>query len=78
MIVKGLVSAINTEKKTVDVILPEYSNIVTRPLKVYGENFIEKLKVNDFVMVVVFNDDFNDCMVLPPPSNIPDGDNISY
>lgn len=63
MIIKGIVSAINLEDKTASVILPEY-NVVTRPIKAYHEDIFTALKVDDFVLVVVFNDDFNDCMIL--------------
>lgn len=63
MIVKGLVSAIDTTTKKVSVILPEY-DVVTRPIKAYREDIINTLKVNDLVLVVVFNNDFNDCMIL--------------
>ena len=64
MIVKGIVSAIDLDAKTVSVILPEYNNITTRPIKAYREEIISSLKVNDFVLVAIFNEDFNDCMVL--------------
>ena len=64
MIVKGIVSAINTDAKTISVILPEYNNVVTRPIKAYREEIFSTLKVNDLVLVAIFNDDFNDCMVL--------------
>ena len=64
MIIKGVVSAVDATNKTVDVILPEYDNVVTRPFKCYREGVLETLKVNDFVLVVVFNDDLNDCMIL--------------
>lgn len=64
MIVKGLVSAIDAEAKTISVILPEYNNAVTRPIKAYREEIFNSLKINDFVLVIVFNNDFNDCMVL--------------
>lgn len=63
MIVKGIVSAINTEDETISVILPEYG-IVTRPIKAYRKDILATLKVDDFVLVVVFNNDFNDCMIL--------------
>lgn len=66
MIVKGIVSAIDVEANTVDVILPEYGGIVTRPTKLYGMQTVRHLNVNEFVMVVVFNNDFNDCMILMP------------
>lgn len=63
MIVKGIVSAVNTEAQTVDVILPEYGGIVTRPIKSYRTE-ISSLKVNDFVLVIAFNEDLNDCIIL--------------
>lgn len=69
MIVKGIVSAIDTEAKAISVILPEYNNVVTRPIKVYQDNFFDSLKVNDFVLVAVFNNDFNDCIVINSKSN---------
>lgn len=79
MIVKGIVSAIYNDDKTLSVILPEY-NVVTRPIKVYQEDIIDTLKVDDFVLVVVFNDDFNDCMVLgnSASAKYPNGDKVSY
>lgn len=64
MIVKGIVSSIDPEAKTVDIILPEYDNVVSRPFKCYRENALDTLKVNDFVLVVVFNNDLNDCIIL--------------
>ena len=64
MIVKGIVSAIDTEAETLSVILPEYGDIVTRPIKAYPPDRIHALGVNDIVLVVVFNNDFNDLMVL--------------
>ena len=64
MLVKGIVSSIDTDANTIDVILPEYNNVVVRPLKIYREEIINTLKVNDFVVVAVFNDDFNDCIIL--------------
>lgn len=82
MIVKGIVSSIKGD--FVDVILPEYDNIVVTASKVYRKDVViekcscssctgghgceeeiaKKLKVNDFVLVIVFNDDFNDCIII--------------
>lgn len=62
MIIKGIVSAIKGEK--VEVILPEYDNAVTRALPVYGGLKSGELNVSDFVLVMPFNDDFNDAIVL--------------
>ena len=64
MIVKGIVSAIYADEKKISIILPEYNNIVTRPIKVYREDILKTVNINDFVLVVIFNEDFNDCMVL--------------
>lgn len=69
MIIKGIVSAIYNEDKTVSVILPEYG-VVTRPIKVYQDNSFASLKVDDFVLVVVFNNDFNDCLIINSVSDI--------
>lgn len=81
MLVKGVVSAIDLEAKTIAVILPEYDNIVTRPLKAYGEDIVSTLKVNDLVLVAVFNNDFNDCMIIMPfttnASSTDSGDSIT-
>lgn len=60
MIVKGIVSAVNSEAQTIDVILPEYGGIVTKPIKVYGKSDVSSLNINDFVLVVFFNDNFSD------------------
>lgn len=62
MLVKGIVSAVKDNK--ISVILPEYSHVTTGYLPVYATNGIEKVKVNDFVLVNFFNDDFNDGIVL--------------
>lgn len=64
MLVKGIVSAVNSEAQTASIILPEYGNIVTRPIKAYRPDIFQTLKVNDFVILAVFNNDFNDCMIL--------------
>lgn len=63
MMIKGIVSAIYYKDKKIAVILPEFNNVVTKPLPVYAES-ISDFKVNDFVIVNVFNDDFNDGIVL--------------
>lgn len=77
MIIKGIVSAINNDDKTASIILPEYG-VVTRPIKAYPEDAVLTLNVDDFVLIAVFNNDFNDCMILPTQTGFLDGDNISY
>lgn len=68
MIVKGIVSAIYAEEKKLSVILPEHDNITTNPLPIYGNPDMDDYAVNDFVMVVAFNNDFTDGMVLAESS----------
>ena len=64
MIVKGIVSAIYSDEMKVSVILPEYNNITTNPLPIYGKPDMKEFAVNDFVVVLVFNNNFNDAMVM--------------
>ena len=64
MIVKGIVSAIYKDTNKVSVILPEYDNMTTQPLSVYGNQNMNDIAVNDFVLVNVFNDDFTDAIVI--------------
>lgn len=64
MIVKGIVSAIYENQKKLSVILPEYDNMTTPPLDIYGTANMSSYNINDFVLVVVFNNDFTDAMVL--------------
>lgn len=64
MIVKGIVSAIYTQEKKLSVILPEHDNITTNPLPIYGNPNMSDYSINDFVMVVAFNDDLTDGIVL--------------
>lgn len=68
MIVKGIVSAIYEEEKRLSVILPEYDNMTTQPLQIYGEPNMSDYSINEFVVVLVFNGDFNDMMILAKPS----------
>lgn len=62
MLVKGIISAINGDKAA--VILPEYGSVTTGYLPIYAKTGIDELKVNDFVLVNFFNDDFNDGIVI--------------
>ena len=65
MIVKGIISAIYQDQNKLSVILPEYDNMTTQPLQIYGTSNMSDYAINDFVIVFVFNDDFNDAVVLP-------------
>lgn len=64
MIAKGIISAIYKDEKKLSVILPEYDNMTTQPLLIYGNAVMSDYSVNDFVTVLVFNNDFTDAMVL--------------
>ena len=68
MIAKGIISAIYKSDKKLSVILPEYDNMTTAPLAIYGDANMSDYAINDFVVVLVFNNDFNDLMVLAKPS----------
>lgn len=63
MFVKGIVSAIYTEQKRISVILPEYDNMTTPPLQIYGDSDLGNFRINEFVIVAVFNGDFNDAII---------------
>lgn len=78
MIVKGIVSAIDAEAKTVSVILPEYNNTVTRPIKSYPEEAVGLLSVNDLVLVIIFNNDFNDCIVWGANNTVVNYENMKF
>lgn len=75
MIAKGIVSAIDIARNTVTVILPEY-DVVTTPLKVYGNQGLSNLKVNDFVVVIFFNDNFSDGLVFVSAADLMNGIDI--
>jgi hypothetical protein len=64
MVVKGIISAIYEDQKRISVILPEYDNMTTQPLQIYGTPNMSDYSINEFVVVLVFNSDFNDAMVL--------------
>ena len=78
MIVKGIVSAIYEDQKKLSVILPEYDNMTTQPLQIYGTPNMSDYSINEFVVVLVFNGDFNDAMVLSKSQTLLNGDDISY
>ena len=64
MILKGLISSLNTADKTAEVILPEYDDAVTKPLRFYHEADFEGKAIGDFVLIAVLNNDFNDCIII--------------
>lgn len=64
MIVKGIVSAIDEIKNTAEVILPEYDGAVTAMIPFYQSGRAAPEMVGQFVIVAVFNNDFNDAVIL--------------
>ena len=68
MIVKGIISAIYADEKKLSVILPEYDNVTTNPLEVYGDADMTNFKIKEFVIVGMFNNEFGDGIVLSSSS----------
>lgn len=60
--VKGQISSINSANNTAEVILLEYDNAVTAPVPFYHSYL--SYTVGQFVVLAVFNNDFNDAMIL--------------
>lgn len=70
MIVKGIVSAIKDGKAS--VILPEYNSVTTGFMPIYNRaSNSGSLRVNDFVLVNFFNDDFNDGVIVDRGGEMP-------
>ena len=63
MIVKGIVSSYDEVNNKAEVYLPEY-DIVTKPLSIYVNYQSGNVTVGKNVLVVVFNNDFNDCLII--------------
>jgi hypothetical protein len=64
MIVKAKISSINTSANTAEVILLEYDNAVTVPVPFYIKGAAVNYKVGQFVVLAVFNNDFNDSVIM--------------
>lgn len=63
MIVKGTVSSVQGDRLA--VILQDHDGMIPPPLVVYGgTKKPQEYKPGEMVLVVVFNNDFNDCVVL--------------
>lgn len=75
MLIKGKVSAIYPDTGRISVILPEYDDAVTNPLQVYGgTKEVKDYEINEFVIVVAFNSDLNDAMILGKTGKVASGD----
>ncbi len=64
MLVKGKISSINASANTAEVILLEYDNAVTVPVPFYKQGEALNCSVGQFVVLAVFNDDFNDSVIV--------------
>lgn len=62
MVIKGKISSINASTNQAEVILLEYDDAVTAPLPLYRS--YTNYQIGQPVVVVVFNSDFNDAVVL--------------
>ena len=62
-ILKGLISAVYKSENKATVILTEHNGTVTKSLPIYAEN-ADDLNVNDFVLVIMFSDGFDDGVIL--------------
>ena len=65
MIVKGIISKLNTSNNTAEIILPEYDNATTAELPFYNRS-AENVNIGEFVVVALFNggQDFSDGVIL--------------
>lgn len=67
MLIKALVSAVDVENATAELILPEYDNAVTGPIPFYRRQIDAQRAqelVGKFVVLGVFGDDWNDGVIL--------------
>lgn len=64
MIIKGIISSKDITKRTAEIILPEYNNVVTRGLKFYHDEDFDNCDIGGFVLVAVLNNDFNDLIII--------------
>lgn len=63
MLLKGIISAVHTEDNTAEVLLPEYADAVTAPLKAYNRTLTMEA-VGSFAVVAVFGTDWNNGVIL--------------
>lgn len=60
MIVKGIISKINTSNNAAEIILPEFDNTTTAELPFYNRSAINA-SVGEFVVVALFNGGMDLC-----------------
>jgi hypothetical protein len=62
MLVKGKISTIDPDANSAEVILLEYDNAITAPVPFYNSHL--SYSIGQFVVLAVFNDDFNDSIIM--------------
>lgn len=64
MLVKGRISSVNTSANTAEVILLEFDNVITAEIPFYNAGAAIGIVIGQFVVLAVFNNDFNDAVIL--------------
>lgn len=64
MLVKAKISSINASANTAEVILLEFDNAVTAQVPFYISGAGVSATIGQFVILAVFNNDFNDSVIL--------------
>ncbi len=64
MLAKAKISSINITANTAELILLEYDNAVTAPIPFYKPGAATSASIGEFVVLAVFNDDFNDSVIM--------------
>lgn len=64
MVKKGIISVLDSEKRTAEVIIPELDNVVTPMIPISREIAINGVKVGDKCVIALFSDSFADGAVI--------------
>lgn len=66
MLIKALISSVDAEAGTAELILPEYDNAVTGPIPFYHWDYYKQMEnlIGRFVVLAVFGNDWNDGVIL--------------
>lgn len=64
MIYKGRISKINRQNNSAEIEILEFTEVITPLIPFYSEKKSSTVNVGDFVLVVVFSNNFNDAIIL--------------
>lgn len=64
MLKKGIISVLDSNKRTAEVIIPELDNVVTPMIPISREISISGVKVGDKCVIALFSDSFSDGAVI--------------